>query len=336
MGKKSKSNQEKKELKKKEKSQDAQKNQNLKKEKNQRKESNQEQEIKEYQNQIDNNEIPEKEINKEELESKYQKNLEIVSKNLLPQIHSSQIEKALKALISYKEKQNSSSNINVLSSDFDDYIYATFGFFKYPMRYSLSSSQINLSHGIYSEKYNSNICLIVKNPKSDFKNLEIDFPFNLKIIDIEKIKIKYQQYSKRRELLKKYDLFLCDNRVKFVLRKLLGKCFYVSKKFPHPVSLNYEDKDKIKNDIIKTVCESTIFHMNNGPIYNIKFGRFSMKLEENVENFKKCVEQVVPHILKYDIDLDELRNICIKGNNTIELPIYQHLKEEDLKAFIDI
>ena len=76
--------------------------------------------------------------------------------------------------------------------------------------------------------------------------------------------------------------------------------------------------------------------MNNGPIYNIKFGRFSMKLEENVENFKKCVEQVVPHILKYDIDLDELRNICIKGNNTIELPIYQHLKEEDLKAFIDI
>ena len=53
--------------------------------------------------------------------------------------------------------------------------------------------------------------------------------------------MKYQQYSKRRELMKKYDLFLCDNRIKFVLRKLLGKCFYVSKKFPHPISLNYED-----------------------------------------------------------------------------------------------
>ena len=288
-------------------------------------------------NQTENgNEITEKEFNKEELDNKYNLKLEQVNKELIPKIIESQIEKALKALISYKNKINSSSTINVLSGDFDDYIYATFGFFNYPLRYSLSSSKINLSEGIYNEKYSSNICLIVKNPKSDFKDLNIEFPFNLKVIDIEKIKMKYQQYSKRRELMKKYDLFLCDNRIKFVLRKLLGKCFYVSKKFPHPISLNYEDKDKIKNDIIDIVNKSTIFHMNNGPIYNIKFGRFSMSLKDNLENLKECIKQVIPHILKYDIDLDELRNICIKGNNTIELPIYQHLKEEDLKAFIDI
>lgn len=288
-------------------------------------------------NQTENgNEITEKEFNKEELDNKYNLKLEQVNKELIPKIIESQIEKALKALISYKNKINSSSTINVLSGDFDDYIYATFGFFNYPLRYSLSSSKINLSEGIYNEKYSSNICLIVKNPKSDFKDLNIEFPFNLKVIDIEKLKMKYQQYSKRRELMKKYDLFLCDNRIKFVLRKLLGKCFYVSKKFPHPISLNYEDKDKIKNDIIDIVNKSTIFHMNNGPIYNIKFGRFSMSLKDNLENLKECIKQVIPHILKYDIDLDELRNICIKGNNTIELPIYQHLKEEDLKAFIDI
>ena len=223
-------------------------------------------------------------------------------------------EKALKALISYKNKINSSSTINVLSGDFDDYIYATFGFFNYPLRYSLSSSKINLSEGIYNEKYSSNICLIVKNPKSDFKDLNIEFPFNLKVIDIEKLKMKYQQYSKRRELMKKYDLFLCDNRIKFVLRKLLGKCFYVSKKFPHPISLNYEDKDKIKNDIIDIVNKSTIFHMNNGPIYNIKFGRFSMSLKDNLENLKECIKQVIPHILKYDITLDQYQIKSLRGS----------------------
>jgi ribosome biogenesis protein UTP30 len=285
-------------------------------------------------NQTENgNEITEKEFNKEELDNKYNLKLEQVNKELIPKIIESQIEKALKALISYKNKINSSSTINVLSGDFDDYIYATFGFFNYPLRYSLSSSKINLSEGIYNEKYSSNICLIVKNPKSDFKDLNIEFPFNLKVIDIEKLKMKYQQYSKRRELMKKYDLFLCDNRIKFVLRKLLGKCFYVSKKFPHPISLNYEDKDKIKNDIIDIVNKSTIFHMNNGPIYNIKFGRFSMSLKDNLENLKECIKQVIPHILKYDIDLDELRNISIKGNNTLELPLYEHIKEEDLKIF---
>ena len=275
----------------------------------------------------------EKELDQNELNNKYNTYLEIVKKELMPKLSDSQIEKALKALTLYKNKINSSGGINVLSGDFDDYIYINFGFSKYPMKYSLSSSQIPIKNGIYNQKFSCNICLIVKNPKSDFKDLEIEFPFNIKVIDIEKLKLKYQKYEKRRELLKKYDLFLCDNRIKFVLKKLLGKCFYVSKKFPHPISLNYEDKEKIKNDIVQVVNNSTIFHMNNGPIYNVKFGRFSMSNKENIQNFKQCVEQVVPHILKYDIPLDELRNISIKGNNTIELSIFNHIKEEDLKIF---
>ena len=245
----------------------------------------------------------EKELDQNELNNKYCTYLEIVKKELMPQLSDSQIEKALKALVLYKNKSNSTGGINVLSGDFDDYIYINFGFTKYPMRYSLSSSQISIKNGIYNQKFSSNICLIVKNPKSDFKDLEIEFPFNLKVIDIEKLKLKYQKYEKRRELLKKYDLFLCDNRIKFVLKKLL------------------------------VVNDSTIFHMNNGPIYNIKFGRFSMTDKENIQNFKQCVEQVVPHILKYDIPLDELRNISIKGNNTIELPIFNHINEDYLKIY---
>jgi len=331
MAKKIKQNKEKKEIPKKE--QKKAKKEINQKSKEKEKEIQKEETIKDIEQEDEQNEVKEKELNKEELNKKYELKLEQVTKELIPKISSSQIEKALKALISYKNKLNSSSAINVLSGDFDDYIYATFGFYKYPLRYSLSPSKIDLPTGIYDLKYNSNICLIVKNPKSDFKDLNIEFPFNLKIIDIEKLKTKYQQYSKKRELMKKYDLFLCDNRIKFVLRKLLGKCFYASKKIPYSISLNYEDKEKIKNDIIEIVNKSTIFHMNNGPIYNIKFGRFSMNLEENKENLKECIKQIVPHILKYDIDLDELRNISIKGNNTLELPLYEHIKEEDLKIF---
>ena len=331
MAKKIKQNKEKKEIPKKE--QKKAKKEINQKSKEKEKEIPKEETINDIEQEDEQNEVKEKELNKEELNKKYELKLEQVTKELIPKISSSQIEKALKALISYKNKLNSSSAINVLSGDFDDYIYATFGFYKYPLRYSLSPSKIDLTTGIYDLKYNSNICLIVKNPKSDFKDLNIEFPFNIKIIDIEKLKTKYQQYSKKRELMKKYDLFLCDNRIKFVLRKLLGKCFYASKKIPYSISLNYEDKEKIKNDIIEIVNKSTIFHMNNGPIYNIKFGRFSMNLEENKENLKECIKQIVPHILKYDIDLDELRNISIKGNNTLELPLYEHIKEEDLKIF---
>ena len=333
MAKKIKQNKEKKEIPKKDQNKTKKEINKKSKSKENEKENPKNETIKDIEQEDEQNEIKDKEFNKEELNKKYELKLEQVSKDLMPKISTAQIEKALKALISYKNKLNSSSAINVLSGDFDDYIYATFGFYKYPLRYSLAPSKIDLSTGIYAEKYNSNICLIVKNPKSDFKDLNIEFPFNMKIIDIEKLKTKYQQYSKKRELMKKYDLFLCDNRIKFVLRKLLGKCFYASKKIPYSISLNYEDKDKIKNDIIEIVNKSTIFHMNNGPIYNIKFGRFSMNLEENKNNLIECIKQIIPHILKYDIDLDELRNISIKGNNTLELPLYEHIKEGDLKIF---
>ena len=333
MAKKIKQNKEKKEIPKKDQNKTKKEINKKSKSKENEKENPKNETIKDIEQEDEQNEIKDKEFNKEELNKKYELKLEQVSKDLIPKISTAQIEKALKALISYKNKLNSSSTINVLSGDFDDYIYATFGFYKYPLRYSLAPSKIDLSTGIYAEKYNSNICLIVKNPKSDFKDLNIEFPFNMKIIDIEKLKTKYQQYSKKRELMKKYDLFLCDNRIKFVLRKLLGKCFYASKKIPYSISLNYEDKDKIKNDIIEIVNKSTIFHMNNGPIYNIKFGRFSMNLEENKNNLIECIKQIIPHILKYDIDLDELRNISIKGNNTLELPLYEHIKENDLKIF---
>ena len=333
MAKKIKQNKEKKEIPKKDQNKTKKEINKKSKSKENEKENPKNETIKDIEQEDEQNEIKDKEFNKEELNKKYELKLEQVSKDLIPKISTAQIEKALKALISYKNKLNSSSTINVLSGDFDDYIYATFGFYKYPLRYSLAPSKIDLSTGIYAEKYNSNICLIVKNPKSDFKDLNIEFPFNTKIIDIDKLKTKYQQYSKKRELMKKYDLFLCDNRIKFVLRKLLGICFYASKKIPYSISLNYEDKDKIKNDIIEIVNKSTIFHMNNGPIYNIKFGRFSMNLEENKNNLIECIKQIIPHILKYDIDLDELRNISIKGNNTLELPLYEHIKENDLKIF---
>ena len=166
MAKKIKKNQEKKEIKQKAKIQN---NKKIKKETKNKTEENKRQEENIEESLENENELEEKHFNKEELNNKYNIKLEQVSKELIPKISSNQIEKALKELISYKNRLNSSSTINVLSGDFDDYIYLTFGFYKYPLRYSLSSSQINLPYGIYNEKYSSNICLIVKNPKKSKK-----------------------------------------------------------------------------------------------------------------------------------------------------------------------
>ena len=36
-----------------------------------------------------------------------------------------------------------------------------------------------------------------------------------------------------------------------------------------------------------------------------------------------------------DINYEELKTITIRGNNTIELPIYHHLKEEEIKMYLE-
>ena len=44
----------------------------------------------------------------------------------------------------------------------------------------------------------------------------------------------------KEEIIKHYDTFLCDGRVYFILRKLLGKPFYSLKQFPLTINLDYK------------------------------------------------------------------------------------------------
>ena len=199
----------------------------------------------------------------------------------------------------YKQGNNLLTNIS------DEFYYLNFAFCKLPMSFSLKPNLIQLPYSIYSQDYNSNICLIVKDPKSDFEDLDIKFPFNINVIDIEDLRIKYERFEQRRELIKQYNIFLCDARIYFALRKYLGKPFYRAKKYPIPVKLNYEKKDEIFNEITKHVNNATFFYMTHGPIYNVKFARAVMKDNEQYDNLICAIKETLPHILKYGVTVDE-------------------------------
>ena len=204
-----------------------------------------------------------------------------------------------------------------------------------PIRYSIRPNPIKLTYPLYSEKYNTPVCIFVKDPKSAFKELEMTFPFELKVIDISKLKLKYERFEQRRNLLKQYEIFLCDSKVYFLLKKLLGKPFYSTKKFPLPVKIDYENKEKTQQEIIEHVKTCTFFTMSKGPIYNVKFGRQVMNEKEKIQNLNDTIEGTLPHILKYNIGPEELKMITIRGNNTVELPVYHHLKEDEIKMYLD-
>jgi len=157
----------------------------------------------------------------EDMKLKYHKSMELVLAKLIPTLDESLFKKGIKCLkkiITDKYKEN----LNLLQSEEDEFLYVNLVFGKLPFKFSYRPQAIPLTNSIYGEKYNTRVCLFVKDPRSDFKDLEIhnNLPFKLKVLDIEKLKLKYSRFQERRNLLKEYDVFLCDYKIYILLKKI--------------------------------------------------------------------------------------------------------------------
>ena len=88
------------------------------------------------------------------------------------------------------------------------------------------------------------VCLIVKDDaKAWIKELlESAGPDSClscikKVLGLESLRKKHSQFSDKRTLLQKYDLFLADDRILPMLSKNLGKSFFRAKKQPIPINI---------------------------------------------------------------------------------------------------
>jgi hypothetical protein len=209
--------------------------------------------------------------------------------------------KCLKKTISSKY----SDSVNILANEKEEFLFLNFVCSRLPMKYSVRPVSVSIPNSIYSKKFNTRVCLFVKDPRSAFKDLNIEFPFDVKVLDVEKLKLKYSRFQERRNLLKQYDFFLCDYRIYMLLKKLLGKPFYAAKKYPIPIKLDYNDTEALKSEVISHVETSTNFYMSNGPNYSVKIAREIMEEDAIVDNIIEAVKEVLPHILKWGIEFDE-------------------------------
>ncbi len=232
----------------------------------------------------------------------YENALNTLNANL--SLDKNQVSKAIKCIKDLVAKRHKDS-LNILSNEDEELIYLNFVLGKLPLKYSLRPVSVPLIKSINGESFNTRVCLFVKDPKADFKQLEIDFPFKVKVIDVQTLKMKYSRFQDRRNLLKQFDLFLCDYKIYFLLKKLLGKPFYVSRKYPLPIKLNYENKDEIRAEVVNHVDNSGVFYMTNGPNYAFKVARYSMDNSEILENIFGAVKYVIAHIMKWGVDFQE-------------------------------
>jgi hypothetical protein len=249
----------------------------------------------------------EEEATLEIIKERYSKYLEETKEKLIPQLHKNLMKKAitnLKNLVMNRYKDN----LNLLQNETEEFLYINFVLGKLPFKFSLRPVNVPLKNSIYdSEKFNTRVCIFVKDPRSAFKELPINsqFPFKVKVIDVKKLKEKYSRFQERRNLLKDNDIFICDQKIYMLLKKLLGKPFYVHKKYPVALKLNYSEPEEIKNLILSHVEKSTKFYMTHGPNYTVKFARVVQDNKEILENLMEALLNTLPHVLKWGVELEE-------------------------------
>ena len=211
--------------------------------------------------------------------------------------------KCLKKIVLDRYKDS----LNILSNEQEEFLYLNFVLGKLPFKFSLRPNAVSVPHDLYGKKFNTQVCLIVKDPREDFKDLNIhkSFPFKVKVIDINKLKLKFSRFSERRNILKEYELFLCDHKIYMLLKKHLGKPFYVSKKYPAPIKLDYTKPEEIKKEILSHVEKSSAFYMTHGPNYSVKIARAADSTEEILANINQGVTQALSHILKWGVSFEE-------------------------------
>lgn len=256
------------------------------------------------------------------------------------QIDKNQVKKAVKALITHYQNQQSKSN-NLLATG-DDFIYLEIVMSQVPEKYSIRPIQIPLPTPIYGPEHQSKFCIFSRDPQRAYKDKiqDLNIPSIAKVIGYSKLVKKYPQYSDRRKLIYEYDLFFCDYTLYNLLRKPTGKIFYERKKIPYPIDCNgvpahLQDKYKTYEEYLNSLGNFTYFIMGNGPVYTVKVARTTMSLKESVKNIIHGIYNTVPHILRESIKHTKVRQISIKTADSISLPIFNQLTPEEINSFIE-
>lgn len=202
-------------------------------------------------------------------------------------INQQQIEKATLALQAFHQKQSESVLLNE-----DAYIYTVITLKKVPEKKSVKPVLVSLPHPIYDSS--TSICLIVKDAATKTKIKETlvnsSVKFDLKILTIESLRLKFKPYEAKRMLKKSYDLFVSDDRLIPSLPKLLGSKFFQAKKLPYPISLSLTSHIKNIGTTLQSIIHSTQYTVPLGTTICVRTSLVSQSPSETKDNVLAIVD----------------------------------------------
>ncbi|CAD7700045.1 unnamed protein product [Ostreobium quekettii] len=165
------------------------------------------------------------------------------------------------------------------------------------------------------------VCLIVKDKddkeRKAFKELLV--PGSVaKVLGAKKMLKKYESYEARRQLVKRYDLFLMDKRMVTVTTDYIGKEFTRRKKCPAFVDI--AKKNPVNS--IQRMRQSTFMYQWGGSSRSARVAWSSFSPSQIVDNIFMALYDFVRHLQG---GWEDILSVFLKTQDSTSLPIYQSM-----------
>ncbi|KAK8846555.1 hypothetical protein IAR55_005641 [Kwoniella newhampshirensis] len=228
-----------------------------------------------------------------------------------------QAKKAVDALLAHHVKESAKKEEEELLPR-EEHVWLVVNTKHGSTRKSLKPVKIQLPHPPLPPPPTTSVCLLVKSPQREYKDLlaTANIKFISRVVGVEKLKGKFKPFEARRQLLRDHEMFLCDERIVPLMPGLLGKMFFEAKKQPIPVNLNRKD---LKAELGRAIS-STYFHPTTGTSSSIRISTpSSSNPSETLQNLLASIPSVVAQIQG---EWENVLSIGIKTSTSVMLPIW--------------
>ncbi|KAK1162816.1 ribosomal L1 domain-containing protein 1-like isoform X2 [Acipenser oxyrinchus oxyrinchus] len=245
-----------------------------------------------------------------------------------------QVRKAVQALFACLKSSKEGSQSLLLNEH--QYISLLVTLWKIPPKER--TIHIPLPHGIRTS--NAEVCLFTRDEPQMTSEQTEKFIKKLlaehgvknitQVIPYQALKKEYKPFEAKRKLLRSFDLFLADDRIRRLLPSQIGKHFYRSKK--EPLSVNLKGKQLAKQ-LDRVIQGTTLPVSRKGCCCMARVAHSGMTVDEAVENISAAFNTIAEKLSQKGKNIKVLH---LKTQNSVALPIYcsnlRNLSELDKEA----
>ena len=229
------------------------------------------------------------------------------------------------------------SDLYTLSSD--PFLHLNIIVSALPSVVNIRPVHIALKTPIHGRAFNTKVLLILTDEdyKARGKSLKEAIP-NVRVTSYEKISRNFPEFKDKRDLLKRHDLFFCDERVYALLKKALGRVFYTRKRYPFPLSPAALGTSLAQLEAaLRTATESgSYFYQGNGPEYSVRFARLSSSPTQIEANARAALKGALRVLLARGLRLSDVRRVVVKSDKSEAFPLYTYPKPAERRLLAEV